>query len=209
MTVGLPTGSFDSERGRLAVVKTTPPWLCLETWRERRKVQRWAEMNVRLVSMGVRTSQKEIVLDAFPATIGRGPAVQVRLDDPFVSRCHCEIDEMEGVLVVHDLGSKNGTYVNGCRITEALLMPGHELSLGKVHFLVCYESDGVTARACAEHELAYQCRETPIVAGESGWRFATRARTLNCILRVWDPACWAKFVGRSPSRVKVYATRAQ
>jgi len=41
-------------------------------------------MNVRLVNMGVCASQEEIVLDALPATIGRGGDVQVRLDDPYV-----------------------------------------------------------------------------------------------------------------------------
>ena len=98
-------------------------------------------MIVRLVNMNVCTSHEEVVLDALPTTIGRGADVQVRLDNPYVSRCHCQIDEMEGVLVVRDLASKNGTYVNGCRITEALLMPGHELSMGEIRFLVCYECD--------------------------------------------------------------------
>ena len=115
-------------------------------------------MNVRLISMNVCASHEEIVLDALPATIGRGGDVQVRLDDPYVSRCHCQIEEMEGVLVVRDLGSKNGTYVNGCLITEALLMPGHELSMGETRFLVCYESDVATSRACTEYEEACQCR---------------------------------------------------
>lgn len=117
-------------------------------------------MNARLLNMNVCALHEEIVLDALPATIGRGGDVQVRLDDPYVSRCHCEIGEMEGILVVRDLVSRNGTYVNGCRITKALLMPGHELSLGETRFLVCYECDVATSRACAEHEKACQCQES-------------------------------------------------
>lgn len=117
-------------------------------------------MNIRLARMNVSTAHEEIVLDALPATIGRGGDVQVRLEDSYVSRRHCEIEEMEGVLVVRDLGSKNGTYVNSRRITEALLMPGDELSTGETCFLVCYESHVVTSRACAEYEQARQCQES-------------------------------------------------
>jgi len=142
----------------LPLAKITPRWLRLGTWRRGREVQRWTVMNVRLVSMNLCTSHEEIVLDALPAKIGRGGDVQVRLDDPYISRCHCEIEEKEGVLVVRDLGSKNGTYVNGFRITEALLMPGYKLSMGQTRFLVCYECDVATSRACTEHEQVYQCQ---------------------------------------------------
>jgi len=117
-------------------------------------------MKVTLQNADSCSPQQEFAIDDLPAVIGRSADAEVRLNDPTVSRCHCEIEEMEGVLVVRDLGSKNGTYINGCRITEALLMPGDKLSMGETRFLVCYECDVARSRACTEHEQAYQCQES-------------------------------------------------
>ena len=117
-------------------------------------------MEAKLISIDLCSPQREFALDDLPVMIGRCADAGVRLDDPTVSCRHCEIEEMEGILVVRDLRSRNGTYVNGQRITEALLMPGHHLALGKTSFLVCYECAGATSLACAEHEEAYQCQES-------------------------------------------------
>ena len=114
-------------------------------------------MEVTLISTDSCAPRQEFALDDLPVMIGRSADAGVRLGDPTVSRRHCEIEEMEGILVVRDLGSRNGTYVNGHRIAEALLMPGHKLALGRTCFLVCYECDVATSRACAEHQEACQC----------------------------------------------------
>ena len=117
-------------------------------------------MEVTLISIDSCSPEQEFALDDLPVMIGRSADAGVRLDDPMVSRRYCEIEEMEGVLVVRDLGSRNGTYVNGYRITEALLMPGHKLSMGESCFQVCYERGTATPQLCAEHEEAYQYQES-------------------------------------------------
>lgn len=62
--------------------------------------------------------------------VGVSPACTVRLTDPLVSRRHAAMDvEGEG-LRVQDLGSKNGTVVNGLRVTDALLAGGEVVRLG-------------------------------------------------------------------------------
>lgn len=53
-----------------------------------------------------------------PIVIGRGGDVDVTLDDAFASDRHARFDTAEGRLFVHDLGSTNGTMVNGERVTE-------------------------------------------------------------------------------------------
>jgi pSer/pThr/pTyr-binding forkhead associated (FHA) protein len=63
----------------------------------------------------------------------------VRLDDPCVSRVHCEVSDLNGTLVVRDLGSKHGTYVNGQKVTQAPLLPGDRLTVGVSSFEVQYE----------------------------------------------------------------------
>jgi pSer/pThr/pTyr-binding forkhead associated (FHA) protein len=77
-----------------------------------------------------------IELPSFPAVIGRGADVDVRLNDIYISRRHCEIIAANGALVVHDLGSKNGTIVNGVRTEFSSLGPDDVLTLGGMSFVV-------------------------------------------------------------------------
>ena len=48
-----------------------------------------------------------------PTLIGRGAEADIKLDDPFISDRHVRFDRVEARLVVEDLGSTNGTLVNG------------------------------------------------------------------------------------------------
>jgi hypothetical protein len=62
--------------------------------------------------------------------IGRGEAAQVRIADVGISRQHARVD-YDGVrVVITDLGSTNGTAVNGSRVNAAVLQPGDVLQLG-------------------------------------------------------------------------------
>jgi hypothetical protein len=72
----------------------------------------------------------EIRLSRLPARLGRGDEVEIRVDDQWVSRQHCLIDERQGALVVRDLGSTHGTWVNEQRVQEAELHPGDRLGIG-------------------------------------------------------------------------------
>lgn len=64
--------------------------------------------------------------------IGREPTAEVFLDDVTVSRRHAEITAGEGGVVLRDLGSLNGTYVNRRRIEgDEVLEDGDELQIGK------------------------------------------------------------------------------
>jgi pSer/pThr/pTyr-binding forkhead associated (FHA) protein len=77
-----------------------------------------------------------VVLTHFPVRIGRGARADVRLDDIHVSRRHCEIIAIDGALAVYDLGSTNGTFVNGVRIGFSPLDAGDVLILGETGFVV-------------------------------------------------------------------------
>ena len=46
------------------------------------------------------------------AVLGRGDAAEIRLDDPFASSRHAQLVLQAGVVVLEDLGSTNGTYLN-------------------------------------------------------------------------------------------------
>jgi pSer/pThr/pTyr-binding forkhead associated (FHA) protein len=82
----------------------------------------------------------EIDLVDLPVRIGRGPDADVQLGDRWVSREHCEIDASHDVLVVRDLGSKHGTFVNGRSVLEAELRPGDVLNIGLTRFVVEFQA---------------------------------------------------------------------
>ena len=66
------------------------------------------------------------------SVLGRSPDADVLLDDPYASEYHMRLVAQENGLVLHDLGSTNGTYVNGRRVTApAGLKRGDTIQIGK------------------------------------------------------------------------------
>jgi pSer/pThr/pTyr-binding forkhead associated (FHA) protein len=70
-------------------------------------------------------------LDGDLTTAGRHPDSDIFLDDVTVSRRHAEFYRESGRFTVRDVGSLNGTYVNGSRIEETELVGGDEVQIGK------------------------------------------------------------------------------
>lgn len=66
--------------------------------------------------------------------IGRNPDCEISLDDPLVSRRHAEIRSAAGSHLIHDLGSSNGTRVNGALISQHLLAAGDQIGIGGASF---------------------------------------------------------------------------
>lgn len=83
----------------------------------------------------------------FPVTLGRDSANQIPLSDSWVSRKHAQIVlEDDDTLVIQDLASNNGTFVNGRRVTSLHLEDGDVLKLGRSELEVCLkEPDDVPA----------------------------------------------------------------
>jgi pSer/pThr/pTyr-binding forkhead associated (FHA) protein len=84
----------------------------------------------------VEESGKKIRLHKPVTLVGRAPecAVLVRAAD--VSKHHCQIRIETGQVVVEDLGSANGTYINGQRIQTGFLQDGDELRIADHGFRV-------------------------------------------------------------------------
>jgi signal transduction histidine kinase/ActR/RegA family two-component response regulator len=64
------------------------------------------------------------------ATLGRSPDATIMLDDPEVSRQHARLTRTTAGFELEDLRSRNGTFVNGTRITKRILAPGDKLRFG-------------------------------------------------------------------------------
>lgn len=69
-------------------------------------------------------------------TLGRTPDNIVQLQSPRSSRKHCEIRPQSSQLVMVDLNSSNGTFVNGQRVPTQVLQPGDEVSIGEESYQV-------------------------------------------------------------------------
>jgi pSer/pThr/pTyr-binding forkhead associated (FHA) protein len=77
--------------------------------------------------------EQEITLTGLPVMIGRSPEADVPLDGDCVSRQHCEIDHMNGKPLVRDLGSKNGTFINGEVVRQAIVGPDDRITIGRIN----------------------------------------------------------------------------
>ena len=77
------------------------------------------------------------LLDRDVISVGRHPESDIFLDDITVSRRHAEFRRDAQRFWVHDVGSLNGTYVNGTRANDQLLTTGDEVQIGKFK-LVAY-----------------------------------------------------------------------
>lgn len=130
-------------------------------------------------------------------TIGRDPANDVTVDDPNVSRFHAEVVAEDGRVVLHDLGSRNGTRVDGRSVAAAELSPGAQIGVGP--YRLTFEDGGfvaaddrgavrLEARAVAVRvrgaeilaptSLAFEPGELVAVIGRSGSGKTTLVRTL-------------------------------
>jgi pSer/pThr/pTyr-binding forkhead associated (FHA) protein len=100
-------------------------------------------VKIKLLCQNALASPREITIDRFPVELGRGVHVGVRIDDRWLSRRHCELSCGARGVVVRDLDSSHGTYVNGQRLKTAAvaLDEGDELQIGLSHFLVEYQEE--------------------------------------------------------------------
>jgi len=75
--------------------------------------------------------------------IGRGSDCDLKLKSDLVSRHHCKIFLTDSVALVHDLGSSNGTFIDGQKLTpkrDTKLAPGCLLSIADINFRVDYDT---------------------------------------------------------------------
>ena len=66
------------------------------------------------------------------AVVGRSDDADIVIDDPYASEFHLRIGNQDGEVMLHDLGSTNGTYVNGRRVTAPTqLSMGDSIQVGR------------------------------------------------------------------------------
>lgn len=92
---------------------------------------------LRILTAGVEPAVLELASGT--TALGRRENNPLCLPDGSISSRHCELTETDGQLTIRDLGSTNGTFINGERVEEGVVAPGETFKLGNVE--VCYEVD--------------------------------------------------------------------
>jgi pSer/pThr/pTyr-binding forkhead associated (FHA) protein len=90
----------------------------------------------RLVLKFENSSLKEVPLGTRPVTIGRAPDNDIQIDNLAVSNYHARVYVEAGSLVVEDLDSLNGSFLNDIRVERAMLKDGDAILIGKHEILV-------------------------------------------------------------------------
>ncbi len=75
--------------------------------------------------------QKTFELDKPRMVVGREPTCEIHIDNLGISRSHCAFVMKDEAYILQDLGSSNGTYVNGRKVTEHFLNDSDEIIIGK------------------------------------------------------------------------------
>ncbi|MFM7150500.1 MAG: FHA domain-containing protein [Gemmataceae bacterium] len=96
-------------------------------------------MDVRLV-VEKPGRRKEFPLPSMVSVIGRGRGNALRIPSADVSRKHCRLIQRDGLVMVEDLDSVNGTFLNGRRVKRTeVVHPGDQIDVGPVRFTIEYD----------------------------------------------------------------------
>jgi hypothetical protein len=106
---------------------------------------------------------KEIPLGTRPVTIGRAPDNDIPIDNLAVSNYHARVYVEAGSLVVEDLNSLNGCFLNDIRVERSLLKDGDAILIGKHEILVDQAHDAVLPADALRKTPAPRVNETMIL----------------------------------------------
>jgi pSer/pThr/pTyr-binding forkhead associated (FHA) protein len=105
-------------------------------------------MSVKILVVHGKPAGKSLVFPAGDHYLGRGPECQVRFNSDWVSRQHCLLRVTAEGVSLRDLGSRNGTLVNGQLLSgECALKEGDQVQIGPVVFEVRLEAPTPPASA--------------------------------------------------------------
>ena len=93
-------------------------------------------MDVKVVMFKRDGQRKDFAITNKTTVVGRGEDCTLRIPLASISRQHCELVKSDDNLLVRDLASSNGTYVNNQRVNEAALNVGDRITLGPTTFTV-------------------------------------------------------------------------
>lgn len=117
----------------------------------------------RLVLKFANAPLKEVPLGTSPVTIGRAPDNDIQIDNLSVSNYHARVYVEAGSLVVEDLNSLNGSFLNEMRVERAMLKDGDAILIGKHEILVDQAHDAAAAENDLRKAPAPRVNETMVL----------------------------------------------
>lgn len=125
-------------------------------------------MLVKLRVMQGSQAGREVIIPVAEFSIGRGEECHLRPRSDAISRRHCVIAVNEGEVLLRDLGSKNGTYVNGERVEGSrVLQPGDQLQVGPLQFELVVDHALGGVKRPAPRDIKEVAARTAATPGES------------------------------------------
>lgn len=83
----------------------------------------------------IQVGQDRYLLTGSVTVIGRGSECDITVDDTGISRRHLELRVTPRGVIATDLGSTNGSFVEGHRITAATLVDGNTITIGRTNIM--------------------------------------------------------------------------
>jgi pSer/pThr/pTyr-binding forkhead associated (FHA) protein len=107
-----------------------------------------------VLSAGMTGRTQELKVDK--TTIGRVDDNTFQIAEPSVSSHHCEVLLRGKEVVVRDLNSTNGTYINGEKVTESVIKPGQILRLGQVEMRLETDTPAASGKKQIDQTMVMQ-----------------------------------------------------
>jgi len=120
-------------------------------------------------------------LKAAKTTIGRVEDNTFQIAEPSVSSHHCEVLLQGNEVIVRDLNSTNGTYINGEKVTESVVKPNQILRLGQIEMRLETDVPAAPAKKHLDQTLVMQrgVSLNELEAGNRGGGFDTKSTSFS------------------------------
>lgn len=128
-----------------------------------------------VLSAGMTGRTQELKVDK--TTIGRVEDNTFQIAEPSVSSHHCEVLLRGNEVVIKDLNSTNGTFINGEKISEKVIKPGQILRLGQIELRLDTDAAPATTKKPIDQTLVMQrgVSLTDLEQGARGGGFDTKS----------------------------------
>ena len=110
----------------------------------------------KLVVLSVGVTGRTQELKAEKTTIGRVEDNTFQIAEPSVSSHHCEVVLKGNEVLVRDLNSTNGTFINGEKITESVIKPGQILRLGQIEMRLETDAPAAPSKKQVDQTMVMQ-----------------------------------------------------
>lgn len=133
--------------------------------------------------------RQHLLDDSQSFRVGRDSASSLVLSDSSVSRVHAEIFFQSGTTRIRDLGSSNGTFVNGSRVTDSELHDGENVGIGSVGFTFRSVATGQQQTTIINDQSKVVTTPTPLVVQPSSGIYCQSCGSSNRSLASFCTKC--------------------